>query len=77
MGNMTREQSKNLDPKIGEVFIAWTVIDHGFTKEGRRYVPCQCSCGKKHDVLRQHLISGNSKRCKRCHWDSLKGPDSK
>jgi len=55
------------DLSNGDRFSGWTTIEVFRKIDGRGvkriYVRCMCDCGNERDVLRYHLVSGNSKNC--------------
>jgi hypothetical protein len=54
--------------KIGEKFSDWTVIDTDLPRNNNNkiLIKCECSCGVQKEVLKDHLLSGASKCCRRC-----------
>jgi len=54
---------------IGDVFGKWTVIDMPPTG---RFVVCKCECNTEKKISKYHLLSNNSKSCKRCSLKSRK-----
>ncbi len=48
---------------VGRRFGMLTVLENDGTRRG--YAVCQCDCGKVLEVQRGHLLSGNTKSCKK------------
>ena len=49
-----------------EKYNDWTVIGDITVKKSKKYILCECACGKKKDVLYSNLKNGKSKRCSSC-----------
>lgn len=56
----------------GQVFGEWLVLNRHRDTENRVKFLCRClSCQSECVVLAQNLVSGRSKRCKKCHRDAV------
>ncbi len=48
---------------IGDIYGAWTVVEHAPSKGGHKYVTCRCECGTKKSVHLSNLARGKTKSC--------------
>lgn len=48
---------------IGEKFNKLTIVEDAGSKSGKRYVLCECECGKIKVIRRQSVVSGTTKSC--------------
>lgn len=82
---------KRIDIKVGDKFGDWTVVNVDVpSRNGARYVECQCKCGTIKEIILSGLRRGKSSSCKSCsrrktttilrigskykHWTVLNGP---
>lgn len=56
----------------GKIFDDWTVLNKVRRRRGRIQYLCKCRCGNEKFVIKNHLLTGISKRCKACVYDRKK-----
>lgn len=64
---------KQLNPKIGETYGKWTIVDGPFTdiRKNTRLWKCKCSCGNEGYASSHELLTGKSIQCKKCSGKQL------
>lgn len=67
--NHTRYFGEDLS---GKTFGNWEVLERDFSKKNisENYWKCRCSCGDIYSVKKTHLVSGRSKKCRKCNSQS-------